>query len=55
MLPWPEMFWVGLSAGVQPQNFWQLSLREWRWLRKAETVRLPKSALLKLMKEHPDG
>ena len=35
MLPWPDMFRAALSAGIAPDAFWRLSLKEWRWLSTA--------------------
>ncbi|MFN7164200.1 MAG: phage tail assembly chaperone [Hyphomonas sp.] len=32
MLPWGEMLRAALAAGLFPEAFWRLSLREWRWL-----------------------
>jgi uncharacterized phage protein (TIGR02216 family) len=32
MLPWGEMMRAALAAGIGPEAFWRLSLREWRWL-----------------------
>ena len=30
--PWPAMMQAAARAGVGPQRFWQLSVREWRML-----------------------
>jgi len=39
MLAWDRMMCAALSAGITPNAFWQLSLKEWRWLAqgRAET------------------
>lgn len=53
MLPWGEMLRAALAAGVAPEAFWRLSLREWRWL--AGTGSGPaRRDLEDLMKRFPD-
>lgn len=55
MLPWGEMWRAALTIGVPPSEFWTLSVREWRWLSSSDRSELDPQALIKLMKEHPDG
>lgn len=43
MLPWPEMLRAGLAAGLAPESFWRLSLREWRWLAARSAPRLSRA------------
>ena len=54
MLPWAEMWRAGLRAGLSPQAFWRLSLREWRWLCGAGQGGLARQALEDLMEAYPD-
>jgi uncharacterized phage protein (TIGR02216 family) len=55
MLPWGEMMRAALSAGVAPDAFWQLSLREWRWLAGGVGGdALGAEALEHLMTDYPD-
>ncbi|MEQ9507069.1 MAG: phage tail assembly chaperone [Hyphomonas sp.] len=35
MLPWGEMLRAAMAAGIGAKAFWQLSLREWRWIASA--------------------
>lgn len=30
--PWPEMLRLAAALGVAPEEFWRLSLKEWRML-----------------------
>ena len=53
MLPWPEMMRSALAAGIGPQDFWRLSLREWRWL-AARGAGLGAGRLAELMAGFPD-
>ncbi|MFN7055842.1 phage tail assembly chaperone [Hyphomonas sp.] len=53
MLPWNEMLRSALAAGVSPEAFWRLSLREWRWM-TAGPPALARTALNQLMREFPD-
>ena len=32
MLPWADMLRAALTVGIDPQAFWTLSLKEWRWM-----------------------
>lgn len=55
MLPWPEMMCAALRVGVPVHRFWQLSLREWRWLAdSARAQDLTPDDLTNLMKQFPD-
>ena len=53
MLPWPEMMRSALAAGIRPEDFWRLSLREWRWL-AARRTGLRAGRLAELMAGFPD-
>ncbi len=54
MLPWGEMLRAALAAGILPDVFWRLSLREWRWLGGGGAA--PTRARLEdLMTRFPDG
>lgn len=55
MLPWSEMWRAAMKAGLSPRAFWDLSLKEWRWLSQggAEPV-LTHAELQRLMEEYPD-
>ena len=55
MLPWAEMWRAALRAGVGPDAFWALSVREWRWLGGAGEAGLGREALAELMEGFPDG
>ena len=45
MTPWPQMFRAGVAAGLSPNTFWALSLREWRWLAAADESALSQAEL----------
>ena len=53
MCPWPAMVRAALSAGILPRDFWQLSVREWRWL-AAQQGEMTPSTLQVLMHSFPD-
>jgi len=53
MLPWGEMLRAALGAGIQPREFWNLSLREWRWLAGSSDA-LSAETLRGLMETYPD-
>ena len=53
MLPWREMMRSALAAGIGPESFWRLSLREWRWL-AARGEGLDAGRLAELMAGFPD-
>ena len=43
------------AAGVPPEAFWRLSLREWRWLTAVGgAAPLGRGELERLMEAHPD-
>lgn len=54
MLPWAEMWRAALRAGVPPQQFWALSVREWRWLAGHGLCALDQTGLSDLMQAFPD-
>lgn len=56
MTPWAEMMQAAARAGVSPEGFWRLSLREFRWLTEVEGGGAPMSqAELDRMREQwPD-
>lgn len=49
MLPWPDMLRAALSAGITPDGFWRLSLREWRWLARSPQAQLGRKQFEALM------
>jgi hypothetical protein len=53
MLPWAEMMRSALAAGIGPEDFWRLSLTEWRWL-AARRAGLKAGRLQELMAAFPD-
>ncbi|WP_035579105.1 phage tail assembly chaperone [Hyphomonas jannaschiana] len=55
MLPWAVMLRAALSAGVTPDAFWRLSLREWRWLAGEGGEAMSRGRLAALMGAYPDG
>ena len=55
MLPWAEMMRAALSAGIPVSEFWELGVREWRWLSEGNAGQaLNESDLANLMKDFPD-
>jgi uncharacterized phage protein (TIGR02216 family) len=54
MLPWGEMLRAALAAGLPPEAFWRLSLREWRWIAGASAGQR-RQELEALMQRFPDG
>ncbi len=53
MLPWGAMLRAALAAGIGPEVFWHLSLREWRLL--AAEGRAPvRAELERMMADYPD-
>jgi uncharacterized phage protein (TIGR02216 family) len=55
MLPWPAMLRAALTAGITPEAFWRLSLREWRWLAGNGGEAMSRARLAVLMGAYPDG
>ncbi len=53
MLPWREMLRAALAAGLPPEAFWRLSLREWRALMQAGGAP-PRQILEDMMAAFPD-
>ncbi len=54
MLPWADMVQAAARLGICPGRFWQLSLREWRFLSGQGGQTLPRRAFDQLMRLHPD-
>ena len=54
MLPWGEMMRAALAAGIGPEAFWRLSLREWRWLGGSSGAPA-RPEFEALMARYPDG
>lgn len=54
MLPWPDMWRAARHAGLAPEAFWRLSLKEWRWLCAAGGDPLDRARLAELMEMCPD-
>lgn len=55
MFPWRDMLRAALSAGITPDAFWRLSLREWRWLAGERSDVMSRAQLAALMGAYPDG
>jgi len=53
MLPWDAMLRAALTAGIAPEAFWRLSLREWRWL-AGKGEGMDGARLAALMGAYPD-
>lgn len=51
MLPWGDMLRAAVAAGLSPDAFWRLSLREWRWLSAGRSDAPDPAALRRLMDE----
>ena len=49
------MLRAALSAGIAPDAFWRLSLREWRWLAGERGEAMSRAQLAALMGAYPDG
>lgn len=55
MLPWGGMQRAALAAGVPMAAFWELSLREWRWLASGgQAFGIRPAELADLMEQFPD-
>ena len=55
MFPWRDMLRAALAAGITPDAFWRLSLREWRWLAGERGDAMSRGQLAALMGAYPDG
>ena len=55
--PWGEMLRRAVAAGVAPEAFWRLSLREWRMLveRPEGAGAMDRGELERLAEAWPDG
>jgi hypothetical protein len=49
------MLRAALSAGIAPEAFWRLSLREWRWLAGNGGDAMSRMRFAVLMSAFPDG
>lgn len=55
MIPWRRWFaFAVLTLGLQPEDFWALTLAEWRALAPDETVALSRAQLNDLIASYPD-
>lgn len=56
---WPLMAWFRLAVlqlHIQPENFWDMPLRDWLWLcRKTSKPSFLEQELEVLMAQFPDG
>lgn len=52
-IPWGAMLRAALAAGIPPDAFWRLSLKEWRWLAEGTRCMAGKE-LAALMAAYPD-
>jgi hypothetical protein len=54
--PWPAWFAHAVRAGIaRPEEFWDLSVREWRALTEESAPRLSRAAFAALAAHYPDG
>jgi len=49
------MWRAALQAGIEPDQFWHLSLREWRWLCQAPSHALSRDEFKRLSHHYPDN
>lgn len=55
MIPWRRWFqFAVLSLGLAPEEFWGLTLDEWRFLAPEENPALDRRALNRLIALYPD-
>ncbi|MEL6325017.1 MAG: phage tail assembly chaperone [Pseudomonadota bacterium] len=56
MLPWPDMLQAAIRMGLNPAEFWRLSLVEWRWLvaGHSDSGAMTPQGLDALMQSYPD-
>lgn len=55
MIPWRQWFnFAVLSLGLSPEDFWALTLTEWRFLAPEEGPRLDARGLDRLIALYPD-
>ncbi|MEO1100582.1 MAG: phage tail assembly chaperone [Pseudomonadota bacterium] len=54
MLPWADLLRAALAAGLSPEVFWRLSVREWRWLSASGSAAPDRASLEKMMTDYPD-
>ena len=55
LFPWRAMLRAALAAGIAPEAFWHLSLREWRWLSGGRGAAMDRGRLAALMGVYPDA
>lgn len=55
MLPWRDLIRAAACLGLNPVQFWQLSLREWIWITQGEAGALTRQDLDSLMANNPDA
>jgi uncharacterized phage protein (TIGR02216 family) len=53
-IPWRDWLGIALSFGISPENFWRLSVKEWRALASAGAPPLGRHDLEALMQLYPD-
>lgn len=55
MTPWRRWFsFAVLTLGLTPEDFWALTLSEWRFLAPEEGAVLSRTGLLRLIDLYPD-
>jgi hypothetical protein len=55
MIPWRQWFlFAVLSLGLAPEEFWALTLNEWRFLAPDEGAALTRGGLQRLIALYPD-
>lgn len=53
--PWARMMQTAIRFGIAPDQFWQLSLREWQMLTRTRTgTDFRKTDLSRLIAAYPD-
>ena len=55
MIPWRRWFlFAVVSLGLAPEDFWALTLKEWRFLAPEESAALSRGGLDRLIALYPD-
>lgn len=55
MIPWRQWFFFAVvSLGLAPEEFWALTLKEWRFLAPDDSAALSRGGLDRLIALYPD-